>query len=247
MVQERLSAELTWSAGAACASQEAAVDISEMADQAQLRREEVYARLREDILSCALAPGAQLYEGALAERFDVSKSPIRDALSRLHAEKLVTVLPRKGYRVSPISLTDAADLFEFRSLMEQTCATIGAERATQAQLEGLERFRTLQGWGGADGFVRYNREFHLAVIELCPNRRIAGVARDLIEQFDRLTVMSVAGIDERNFDVLVAEHNGVIDALQERDGRRAGRLLSQHVARAERRVMSALTNAAIVP
>jgi GntR family transcriptional regulator, rspAB operon transcriptional repressor len=53
--------------------------------------------------------------------------------------------------------------------------------------------------------------------------------------------------DERNLDALVSEHNAIIDALQERDGRRAGRLLTQHVTRAEKRVMSALANAAIVP
>lgn len=218
-----------------------------MRDSSQLRREEIYERLRQDILSCTLAPGAPLFEGTLAERFEVSKSPIRDALSRLHAEKLVTVLPRKGYRVAPISLSDAAELFEFRAILEQTCAQISAERAGEAQLRALDRYRRLEPWGGPDAFVRYNREFHLAVVHLCPNRRIADSARDLIEQFDRLVLMSVTSIDERNFDVLMGEHNLIIDALQERDGRRAGKLLTQHVSRAEKRVMNSLTHAAIVP
>ena len=217
-----------------------------MSDPSQLRREEVYARLRQDILSCVLAPGAPLFEGALAERFDMSKSPIRDALSRLHAEKLVAVLPRKGYRVAPISLSDAADLFEFRALLEQTCAQLGAERAGDAALEALDAFRDRRPWGGPQEFVRYNREFHLAVIRLCPNGRIVEEAQDLIEQFDRLVLMSV-NAEERNLDGLVAEHAAIVDALQERDGRRAGKLLSQHVARAEKRVMGALANAAIVP
>lgn len=217
-----------------------------MTDFTELQRERIYHRLRQDILSCALAPGAPLYEGGLAERFEVSKSPIRDALSRLAAEKLVTVVPRKGYRVAPISLSDAAELFEFRALLEMTCAQIGAERAAAEELEALDRFRTLEPWGGPAGFVRYNREFHLAVIQLCPNRRIADAARDLIEQFDRLVLMSVNS-DARNFDALVGEHRAIIDALQERDGRRAGRLVQQHVGRAEKRVMGALANAAIVP
>lgn len=217
-----------------------------MSDPSQLRREEVYLRLRQDILSCTLAPGAPLFEGALAERFEVSKSPIRDALSRLHAQKLVAVLPRKGYRVAPISLADAAELFEFRGLLEQTCAQLGADRASDAALAALDRFRDHRPWGGADEFVRYNRDFHLAAIRLCPNRRIAEGAHDLIEQFDRLVLMSVHA-EERNLDALVAEHAAIIDALQERDGRRAGKLLAQHVARAQKRVMAALANAAIVP
>ena len=217
-----------------------------MADPSQLRREEVYLRLRQDILSCTLAPGAPLFEGTLAERFEVSKSPIRDALSRLHAEKLVAVQPRKGYRVAPISLSDAADLFEFRALLEQTCAGLGAERAREADLSALDRFRDYRPWGGADEFVGYNREFHVQVVRLCPNRRIADQAHDVIEQFDRLVLVSVQA-EDRNLDALVAEHNAIIDALQERDGRRAGKLLAQHVARAEKRVMGALANAAIVP
>jgi DNA-binding GntR family transcriptional regulator len=217
-----------------------------MSDPLQLRREEIYGRLREDILSCALPPGAPLYEGVLAERFDVSKSPIRDALSRLHAEKLVIVEPRKGYRVAPISLADAAELFEFRALLEQTCALMAAERTTDEQLSGLDRFRTLDEWG-TGAFVQYNRAFHLALVGLCPNRRMADIARDLIEQFDRLVLMSVTAIDARNYDALIAEHNAIIAALQERDGRRAGKLLTHHVSRAEKRVMSSLASAAILP
>lgn len=206
----------------------------------------MYLRLRQDILSCALAPGAPLFEGALAERFEMSKSPIRDALSRLHAEKLIAVLPRKGYRVAPISLSDAAELFEFRALLEQTCAQLGAERASDAALAALDRFRDYGPWGSPEEFVRYNREFHLVAIRLCPNRRIAEAAQDLIEQFDRLVLVSVHA-EDRNLDALIAEHAAIIDALQGRDGRRAGKLLTQHVGRAEKRVMSALANAAIVP
>ena len=86
-----------------------------MQQTAVLRREEVYQQLRSDILSCKLLPGTPLFEGILADRFEVSKSPIRDALSRLHAERLVAVMPRKGYQVSPISVSDAADLFEMRA------------------------------------------------------------------------------------------------------------------------------------
>ena len=218
-----------------------------MADASQLMREEVYWCLREDILSCTLAPGTQLHEGVLAERFAVSKSPIRDALSRLHAEKLIAVEPRKGYRVAPISLSDAADLFEFRALLEQACAQAGAAQADATALQNLDRFREFGSQGGSEAFVAYNRAFHVAVVQLSPNRRMAETARGLVEQFDRLVVMSISAIDDRNIEALVAEHNAVIDALQARDGRRAGKLLAQHVGRAEKRVLNVLANAAIVP
>ena len=211
-----------------------------------LRREAVYARIRQDILSCALAPGTPLYEGVLAETYSVSKSPIRDALSRLHAEKLVTVEPRKGYRVAPVSLVDARELFEFRAVLEQHCAMTASEQAGDEDLKALDRFRTLGAWGEA-GFVAYNRAFHFAVLALCPNRRVAETAVDLIEQFDRLVQLSVTVFDRRNYDSLLSEHCAIIDALPARDGRKAGKLLTQHVGRAEKRVMRALSSASILP
>ena len=211
-----------------------------------LRREEIYEQIRQDILSCALAPGAPLFEGVLADTYAVSKSPIRDALSRLHAEKLVTVEPRKGYRVAPVSLLDARELFEFRALLEQHCALSAAAEASDEALAGLDRYRDLTQWG-EDGFVAYNRAFHYAVLNLSPNRRIVEAAIDLIEQFDRLVQLSVTVFDNRNFQILLSEHQAIIDALQARDGRRAGKLLNQHVARAEKRVMRALTSASIQP
>ncbi len=223
-----------------------AADISAMTDTAQLRRDEVYAQLREDILSCALPPGVELYEGELAERFDMSKSPIRDALSRLHQERLVTVEPRRGYRVAPVSLAAAADLFEFRRLLESSCARLTAASCPDDDLAGLDGFRRFDPAEGQESFDLYNRRFHLALAALCPNRRMAETTRGLIEEFDRLVLMSVVATRNQKLGVLLAEHNAIIDAVQSRDGRGAARLLAQHVQRAERRVMTALGNAAIV-
>ena len=69
-----------------------------------LIRTSVYERIRGEILSCALRPGTQLQERDLALRYEVSKSPIRDALLRLQEQNLIEVLPRKGYRVRPVSV-----------------------------------------------------------------------------------------------------------------------------------------------
>ena len=77
-----------------------------------LIRGAVYDNIRADILACALAPGARIHENDLAARLEVSKSPVRDALLRLEVEGLIEVLPRKGYRVRPISVADVAELVE---------------------------------------------------------------------------------------------------------------------------------------
>ena len=101
-----------------------------------LLRENVYERLRADILSCRLAPGDDMREQELAERYAVSRQPVREALLRLEREHLVTVQPRQGYRVNPISLSDARDLLRFRLALEPACVAEAIETRRRCHLEG---------------------------------------------------------------------------------------------------------------
>lgn len=176
----------------------------------------------------------------------MSKSPIRDALMRLEAERLVIVMPRKGYRVAPVSISDAIELFEFRALMEETAARLTTSSASDADLAALDRYRSLQAWSDGNNFVAYNRAFHLALAQLCPNRRISKTTQELIEQFDRLVLISVSVAEGRRTDVLIAEHNAILDRMQARDAPKAGQLIRRHIERARRRVIGSLSQIAIV-
>ncbi len=101
-----------------------------------LLRDNVYENLRSDILTCRLAPGDDMREQELAERYAVSRQPVREALLRLEREHLVTVQPRQGYRVNPISLADARDLLRFRFALEPACVAEAIENAPQDVLQG---------------------------------------------------------------------------------------------------------------
>jgi GntR family transcriptional regulator, rspAB operon transcriptional repressor len=218
-----------------------------------LMRDEVHRELRRQILDCTIAPGAELREGELADRFSVSKSPIRDALLRLQTERLVVVHPRKGYQAAAISLSDAADLFDLRAILEPACARDAAGRTSDDDLGRLDAYRSLErhaGLAGSDpapSFVVYNRDFHIAIAGLSANRRLRDATVDLIEQFDRLVIVSVNQSSVEGREGLIAEHCAIIDALQARDGRAAGRLLADHVARARKRVLAGLSRLAVVP
>jgi len=215
-------------------------------------RSDIYTILRREILSCAIPPGAEIRDAEFAERFSVSRSPVRDALLRLEGEGLVVINPRKGYRAAPISIADARDLFAFRAILEPACAVSVAAEASDAKLESLDRFRSMQDFEQADhddgsSFVRYNRDFHLAIARLCSNRRIRETTIDLIEQFDRFVTVSISREASRQHADLIAEHCEIIDALQARDGKRAGRILARHACRARKRVLAALSRSPIVP
>jgi len=215
-----------------------------MAESRRLLRVDIYRKLREEILDCAIRPGADLREQLLASRFSVSKSPVRDALLRLEREHLITVAPRQGYRVAPISLSDTREMFRLRAVLETASALDAARSAPDQALQALDRFRSFRGSEGSIAFIAYNREFHCALARLSGNRRMTSAACELIEQMNRLVKISVA-TRERRAGGLVREHSAIIDALQARDGRRAAALLRAHIEAAERRVADALSRAPI--
>src|SRR2546429_2686793 len=110
-----------------------------------LLRDNVYESLRSDILSCHFAPGDDMREQELAERYAVSRQPVREALLRLEREHLVTVQPRQGYRVNPISLADARDLLRFRLALEPARLAEAIEHASDETVKALDAFRRFAG------------------------------------------------------------------------------------------------------
>src|SRR3979490_954777 len=122
-----------------------------------LLRDNVYESLRTDILTCRLAPGDDRGEKELPERYAVSRQPVREALLRLAREHLVTVQPRQGYRVNPISLADARDLLRFRLALEPACVAEAIENATPEVLKALDEYRRFAG--NHEALIAYKRAF----------------------------------------------------------------------------------------
>jgi DNA-binding GntR family transcriptional regulator len=205
-----------------------------------LLRDSIYQSIRCSILTCEFQPGQELREQVLAERYHVSRSPVRDSLLRLEQQNLVTVLPRQGYVVNPISLPDVEDIFGFRLLVEPACAAAAA-LADDTALLALDHYR---GFADVDRseteFIEYNKRFHRAIADLSGNIRMAAVAVDLEEQFERLVRVSLRAFRNEQVFEASAEHEAIIDALQAHDGARASRLSYEHAASAQARIATAL-------
>ncbi|HET6308241.1 MAG TPA: GntR family transcriptional regulator [Rhodopila sp.] len=209
-----------------------------------LLRDRVYQAIRGAILTCEFQPGLELREQILAERYRVSRSPIRDSLLRLEHEKLVTVLPRQGYRVNPISLADVEDIFGLRLVIEPACAAAAA-RADEEAVRALGRFRDFarDERTGAE-FIEYNKSFHRSLMGLSGNARMAAIAVDLDEQFQRLALLTVNAVTEENVRYACAEHDAIIEAVQAHDADRAAKLSYEHAAQAHARIWPAIRTVA---
>jgi DNA-binding GntR family transcriptional regulator len=205
-----------------------------------LLRDCVYQAIHSAILTCEFKPGQELRESDLAEKFHVSRSPIRDALLRLERESLVTVRPRQGYRVTPISIRDVEDIFGLRLYIEPACAAAAAQ-ASEPAVRTLDPFSGFTGAETYDGAnLDHNRALHLAIADLADNRRLAAIEHRLVEEFYRLIRLSFSPYDESDIGSTCQQHQGIIDAIQAHDAEAAHRLAAQHVSFGQARVIETL-------
>lgn len=212
----------------------------------ELARDSVYQKLRSEVLSCGFRPGQLLQERDLVGRFNVSKSPIRDALFKLEEQGLIEVLPRKGYRVRRIDLSDVRDMYGLRHMMERECVSLLIDVATPDVLAGLEAFREGPPSPDLATWIDYNRAFHSYIAANCGNLRLARLAQEMIEQFDRLTYVSVTNSDDMSLDTFVREHGEIIDAILTGSKRQATARAGAHILNSRKRVLDSLESASIV-
>jgi len=215
---------------------------------AKLMRHQIFEQLRGDIMSCGLLPGEEVRESALAQKYGVSKSPIRDALQKLEWEGLVEIAPRQGHRVVPISISDARDILELREILEAAAVRKIVAEVKDDDLAALDSFRTTD-ISDLKSFVRYNRDFHTHIGTLSGNVRQSSAMRALMDNYERLCIVSLSSRQRESeaMSSALAEHNAIIDALQARDGRAAARLSVQHIRKSHGQVMRGLKNQQIVP
>ncbi len=222
-------------------------EISPKAIFVNLIRHKVLDLIRQDILSCDFQPGEELRETELANRYSVSKSPVREALQRLQFEGLVETEPRRGHRVTPISVSDARDILEMRETLELAAAVRTVKEADTDDLAKLDAFREADV-DCTRAFASYNRAFHIALSEMSGNQRLANEMRRLLDAYERLCLVSLERMhaDHGNFRTALADHCEIIDALQARDATKAKRLSQRHVRRSRGLIMKGLENRPIV-
>src|SRR5437868_6104494 len=133
--------------------------------------ERVYRILKEWLIQCKLPPGESLSELDLARRCDTSRTPIREACSQLAQDGWVTRIRHKGYIVTPVSIRDLLQTYEYRKVLECFTTEKMALIATHAQVETLARIIDVEGRPGApvEEIVAASDRFHLTIAEIAGN------------------------------------------------------------------------------
>jgi len=202
-------------------------------------REIVFEALRNAIVEHKLQPGERLMEVQLAEAMGVSRTPVREAIRRLELEGYVVMIPRRGAYVAQISLKDIADAFEIRGALEGLAAGLAAERATDEDIERLERLvaKTSECLGSTnvDKAVELDIQFHEALYEASRNKRLIQIISNLREQILRFRTQSLAF--PGRLAAAVHEHGMIVDAIADRDPAAARKRAEDHIEAARNALM----------
>jgi len=196
--------------------------------QASTLADVTYHRLREEILLGYLRPNALLVETELAERLEVSRTPVRESLQRLAKDGLIVSRSRRWIVVEQ-TLADIRNAYDVRIALEGHASRLAAERATDEQIQTIFKALYSRGDAGpsAADFVASNELFHRHIVEAAGNRRLTD-ATDLSRQFYFNT--AVARL-YRNDELSIShrQHEALAEAIRRRDGDEAYRITQEHV------------------
>jgi DNA-binding GntR family transcriptional regulator len=208
--------------------------------------DQVYETLKKDILTCTLQPGQQIAQPQLAEKYQAGTTPVREALHRLAREGLVQPIPRFGYIVTPITLSDVNEIFELRAIVEAASARLAAIRGSQEQLNRIAELAdyicVYQDRSSYTDYLAHNTAFHRTIALATGNDRLVETVSKLL---DELTRVFHLGLDLRNSaEEMRAEHIALAEALCKHDPAEAERVAQAQIVRSQQRVLEVIITGA---
>lgn len=199
----------------------------EGAVKGESKAEFVYRVLRDDILSGQYAPGTALYIRELSTQLGVSRTPVKEAISRLAIEDYVELLPNRCAIISRISATEIIELLELRESLECSAAYYAALRHTKAdvlQLQQIEQRHHQIPVESKNELAACDREFHMAIAKSAYNHQMYQMIEKVFFKLTR--VESV--ITQAHLPDSLVQHNNVLEAIQEGNAEAARRYMSEH-------------------
>lgn len=205
-------------------------------------RERAYLDLREQIIRLDIQPGSLLQEDELVRALGVGRTPIRDAIKRLHHERLVVVLPRRGTLVSEINIAHLAQLSEVRERNEGFAASLAAERATDEERERcqdlVDALAKLNKRTSRTRVVELDREVHELVYQAAHNPFLEDALRQHYNLALRLWFLVLDRVVR--IDPLVRDHRALLNAIRRHRPPQAQQIAQQHVREFEQAIRSAI-------
>jgi DNA-binding GntR family transcriptional regulator len=196
-------------------------------------KDAIVRQLRQDIASGTIAHGEKLSEARLAQRFGVSRMPVREAFKELEGAGFVTVERRRGTFVKGLSRSEILDLFEVREAVEGMAARLCANRANNEIVARIDEVMTALAEaaeaGDNDGYSAADELLHALIAEGAGNDRLMDHYRLLVQQLHRGLLSSIVTRREGRMERSLAEHWAVVQSIRAHDADAAERAMRAHV------------------
>lgn len=198
---------------------------------------EIYKQIKLDILNLKIKDGDFLTLAELADKYNVSKTPVRDALGALEIQGYLKSLPRKGYLVKPVTQKSIRESFQMRFILEKAAVNLAVKIASDSDLESIlelaNKFPEDPQSSEIAKFNELNDMFHMSIIRATHNSLLIEMCEGIMENLSRILMMDCKQLEFMNEK---EEHINIAKALIERDGKKAEELIVEHISHLEARV-----------
>jgi DNA-binding GntR family transcriptional regulator len=201
----------------------------------------VYHQIKRLILCNQIMPGQKLHHQELSERLGVSRTPVREALTRLVQEGYVSFLPNRGFTCKEIGIQEAEELYELREALEAFAVERAIENLTGSALAQLRSNVSSYGRDVQNRFTRerlvYDQDVHLAIVRIAGNEMLTNT---LSHVFERIVLKRrTDGLYDQARGVAAhQEHLKLLEAMERRDVTAAVALVRQHIQAGKKNVMA---------
>ena len=204
---------------------------------------ELRDEIESDILMGRYRPGERLDEQTLARRFDVSRTPIREALLQLQSSGLVQFHANRGAFVAELSSTDVLEMYEMRAELEGICGRLAAHRGAPDTVlvlgRALQTCERAAESGDLEAYFAANDQFHEVIYMMAGNKLITETATSLYRRLKSFRHIQLSSHDRMKASLV--EHRAIVGAISARDATRAETALREHVMTRGERFVNFLT------
>ena len=201
--------------------------------------------LRQAIVDGVLTPGERIYQEMIAEQLGLSRLPVRDALRQLESEGLVRLVPNSPARVAELDAAEFSEIYEMREQLEPLAVARSAPNLTDEQLHRLQWLfdEINDSWDDAERILKLDRDFHLLSMQAARMPRLLRLVEDFWNSSQHFRRAYRETLSADDIEVIRSEHFLLLDALKERDGEQAARVVANHIRRTRMRLAGRLTDA----
>ena len=196
-----------------------------------------YENLKEDIINLRFKEDSIITEKELAEKYKVSKTPVREALKKLNLEGFIEVLPHKGYFITSISVEDLKNIFQMRMILEVGASEIAIANAGLNDIEKLKEIASTKVKKiNSKSYIEYseiNYQFHLLIAQSTKNNMLVNTIKGLLNQLRRVLYKDLHNLD---FEKMKNEHLKIVDAIEKKDISLAKKIMEKHLLDAKKRI-----------